>query len=226
MSPIFGLKLLTPTRQMLLVALKRRQRATADLLAEECYLSVGAVRQHLTALALQGLLDYEEERHGPGRPRHVYSLTPRGESLFPQQSSQVANAILTALGDEDQEVRARFLARLAEIQHQRMAERLRNTTGKERLDEFVAAAEEYGHLPSLEPEEDGWRIDSLHCPIYDVASRHQELCEAELACMRESLPGFHIERVSHRPAGDNYCSYRLRHAASDEEPLADPSGAG
>jgi predicted ArsR family transcriptional regulator len=78
------LDLLDPTRRAILVALKRLHSATAEEVAAHCFLSVGAARQHLQTLEAQGLIDHEPERRGPGRPRHRYLLTPRGEALFPK----------------------------------------------------------------------------------------------------------------------------------------------
>jgi predicted ArsR family transcriptional regulator len=206
--PSSGLSLLSPTRQQLLAALKRRQRATADALAVECYLSVGAVRQHLMALAMQGLLRYEEERYGPGRPRHVFSLTDEGEALFPQQSGKIAHALLSALEGEAPEVRARLFACLTEQQLAAISSRLGSREGLDRLNAYIALVDHLGYLPAFEASPEGGCVDFLHCPIFEVAREHPELCEVELVCMRGSLEEFHVERERHRLAGDQYCSFR------------------
>ena len=46
-------------------------------------LSTSAVRQQLTALQRDGLVTFDEVKHGVGRPRHRYRLTAAGDSLFP-----------------------------------------------------------------------------------------------------------------------------------------------
>ena len=41
-----------------------------------------AVRQQISGLLADGYIQQELERAGRGRPKHVYSLTPRGDRSF------------------------------------------------------------------------------------------------------------------------------------------------
>lgn len=220
------LDLLSPTRQLLVLALKRRKRATADELAADCYLSVGAARQHLMALVMQNLLVYEEERRGPGRPRHVFALAPDGEALFPRRSDTLATAFLQALQEEDPEIRTRVLDRVAEIRRSAVASRLVGKADFERLEEFVTALEEFGYFPTLERRGREATLRFQHCPYLDVVVSHPEVCDSETRCMGSALEGFRMERIGRVIDGEDHCSFRLTATTSEAAKLADPPAAG
>lgn len=223
--PWSSLELLSPTRQLLLLALKRRKRATADELAADCYLSVGAARQHLMALVMQGLLGYEEERRGPGRPRHIFTLSPEGEALFPRQTTLIARAVLRALKDEDQDTLRRVLDSVAEMQRANVMSRLSGKEGFERLREFANILEEGGYFPELERDGNSAILRFFHCPFMDVAAAHPEVCDAEVRCMARVLQGVRIERIAHMFEGDGHCVFRIMPESSPASRLARPTAA-
>src|SRR3954462_13669456 len=97
------------SRRGILMVLKKRGRARAEELAEELGITASAVRQHLTGLLGDGLVAFEEVRSGPGRPKHVYRLTPAAgtlvprpapaaDSLSPRTYSELTNELLDYAG--------------------------------------------------------------------------------------------------------------------------------
>jgi len=91
------LDLLPNTRRLLLLGIKERGEATADELSRASFLSIAAVRMHLYALETEGFVTHSRRRDGPGRPTHVFCLTPIGEELFPQGYAIMAMALLDAV---------------------------------------------------------------------------------------------------------------------------------
>ena len=87
---------LPSTRRAILVTLKKWGEGRAEDLAAELGVTTSAMRQHLSGLTGDGLVGYEERKGGPGRPKHVYHLTPEADSLFPRTYSE-----LTRILDED-----------------------------------------------------------------------------------------------------------------------------
>ncbi|NOQ40585.1 MAG: winged helix-turn-helix transcriptional regulator, partial [Anaerolineales bacterium] len=71
------------TRNRVLRTLLLNQRRTVNDLAEAVDINPISVRHHITKLEAEGLIQSEEERHGVGRPRLVYSLTNKGMEQFP-----------------------------------------------------------------------------------------------------------------------------------------------
>ena len=68
---------LPATRRQILQHIKMQGEAAADDLARHLRLTVTAVRQHLTGLAADGLVEHRPAVKGPGRPRHLFRLTDR-----------------------------------------------------------------------------------------------------------------------------------------------------
>src|SRR3972149_4513371 len=55
------------------------------------------VLQQLHALEQAGLVAHSIERHGVGRPRHLYDVTPNAQDLFPAAYNGFASALLDAI---------------------------------------------------------------------------------------------------------------------------------
>ncbi len=51
-------------------------------------------RQHLTGLERDGLVQTEKVKRQTGRPHYLFSLTPKGEEMFPQRFDLFAQALL------------------------------------------------------------------------------------------------------------------------------------
>lgn len=209
------LEFFSPTRQMLLVAIKHGGEATTEQLARETYLSPGAVRAHLLALEAQGLVSFDRLRDGPGRPRHVFRLTPNGERLFPQRYAEMANILLNAVKQEDSTTVERVLDRLVEDHVGLAIPSVSAHTRTERLLQLVNFIEKYGFFPRLESVDNGpAQLTLRHCPILSVASEHPELCEVECRALRAVLPGAKVTRTQHRLAGDALCTYTVESAGT------------
>ena len=108
---------LPATRRKLLEYLKREDGATSDAIAAALGITASAARQHLSALTTDGLIQFERERIGPGRPTHRYSLTTAGDALFPRNYVDLTNELLGYVEDNGELLARIFdkrgLARLA-----------------------------------------------------------------------------------------------------------------
>lgn len=204
------LEFFSPTRQMLLVAIKNGGAATTEQLARETYLSPGAVRAHLLALESQGLVSYERLRDGPGRPRHVFRLTPNGERLFPQMYAEMANVLLNAIKEEEPAVVERVLERILRDHVALARPSLSARSDRERLPQLVQFIEAHGFFPRLEnPEVGPLSVVLRHCPILSIASEHPEVCEVECRALRAVLPNSTVKRTEWRLKGDAVCTYTI-----------------
>ena len=82
------------TRQHILEYLQRHGRATVKELGSLLGLTSTGIRQHLTVLERDGLVDAREERGRVGRPTLVYSLTEKADALFPKTYDALATVLL------------------------------------------------------------------------------------------------------------------------------------
>lgn len=207
---VSGLEFLSPTRQMLLVAIKNAGETTTEQLARDTYLSAGAVRSHLLALEAQGLVTFLRVREGPGRPRHVFKLTDNGETLFPQLYAEMANILLSAIEAEDAAVIERVLGKYLKSQLDLASENLTAADRPERLLELVDMVDRYGFFPRLEVLDNGPAAFTLrHCPLFEVAAHHKSVCEIECRALNDVLPGAKVERTAWRLEGDSVCTYTV-----------------
>ncbi|MGD8822853.1 MAG: ArsR family transcriptional regulator, partial [Anaerolineales bacterium] len=85
------------TRKNILEYLQHHGSACVHELAEHLALSVGTVRHHLNVLERDDLVENQEIRHGVGRPKLVYTLSPAGLETFPKKYDWLSNALLDEL---------------------------------------------------------------------------------------------------------------------------------
>jgi len=79
------------TRRQILEYLQRHGRGTVKELGQLLGLTSTGIRQHLTVLERDGLVDVREERGHVGRPTLVYSLTEKADALFPKTYDVLVN---------------------------------------------------------------------------------------------------------------------------------------
>jgi predicted ArsR family transcriptional regulator len=87
------------SKQQILVLLKRAGSATVEEAAGALSLASMTARQHLVGLERDGLVWSEKVKRATGRPHFVYTLTPKGEDMFPRRYDLLAKLLLDELGN-------------------------------------------------------------------------------------------------------------------------------
>ncbi len=209
-------------RRAILIHLRQLGPSSPDAVASALEASRTGVLQQLHALEAAGLVSHAAEKHGVGRPRHVYDVTPDAQGLFPTDYGGFASGLLKAIeavGGDDL-VEQVFAARRRQIGdriRRRMAERLPDDASlADRVRALAALQDEAGYLAEAVLTDDGaLRLVEHNCAIDKIAKRTTAPCDAELALFREVLgPG--VERDSHIASGDRCCSYRVGEPAARE----------
>jgi predicted ArsR family transcriptional regulator len=200
------------SRRSVLDALKRDGEASAETLAGQLGISVAGARQHLTALADEGLVLARDEPRGDGergRPRLVYSLTARTESLFPKAYDELANELLRHVEAEDGTLVEKIFVRRRDTRIDNATKRLAGKkTLRAKVAEVAKILDEDGSLAEWEPAGKGaFRIIEHNCAILAVAQRHPNACKSEIEFLQTVLPEATVERVSHIVAGGHQCAY-------------------
>jgi predicted ArsR family transcriptional regulator len=202
-------------RRAILLHLRQAGPTSPDTLAAALGASRTGVLQQLHALEEAHLVNHAAEKHGVGRPRHLYDVTADAQELFPADYGGFASGLLAAIesiGGEDL-VDQVFQARrrqIADRVRRRMAERLpENATLAERVRELAVIQDEGGYLAEALLAPDGTiRLREHNCAIYHVASGARAACDAELALFGELL-GTDVVRETHIASGDRCCTYRI-----------------
>jgi DeoR family suf operon transcriptional repressor len=199
---------LGPARRALLVALRRAGEASAEALAERLQITPSAVRQQLRTLTERELVMHRDERAGPGRPRRLYSLGPKAQSLFPSAHGELGSELLAYVEEEDPALLERVFERRRAARVVDAEARLAGRDFAGRVQELARILDEAGYLAEFERCADGtFRITEHNCAILAVARRHGHACTTELSFLREVLPGASVERISHIASGGHACVY-------------------
>jgi len=179
-------------------------------LGELLGLTSTGIRQHLTVLERDGLIDAHEERGHVGRPALVYSLTDTGDALYPKKYDDLANTLLDELrtlagSDVLQSLLRRVAARFAEP----YMERVEGRPLPERAAEVTKIIGERGCLADLDVRSNECLISQHTCPFPNVARVNSGVCALEVEFVR-LLAGADARLVSSLLRGDRSCTYRLR----------------
>ncbi|MCH8993989.1 MAG: ArsR family transcriptional regulator [Chloroflexi bacterium] len=198
------------TRKQIVDYLRRHGRATVKELDTHLGLTSTGVRQHLTVLEREGLVDAQEERGHVGRPALVYRLTDEGDALYPKSYDQLANILLeevreVAGGQALQTLLRRTATRFAEPYRARLEGR----SLAERVQETSKIIQERGSLSEAVQDGDDWLIKQYTCPFPKVAEENSCVCALDVEFVRQ-LVGTDARLSTSLLRGDDCCTYRIR----------------
>jgi predicted ArsR family transcriptional regulator len=214
-SPSPGPGASSTLRREVLYALRTGGPAAPDQVADRVGASRTGVLQQLRTLETAGLVSRSLSRHGVGRPRHVYDLTPDAQELFPANYGSLTQSVLAAIqhigGDEL--IQAVFEARrelLAARIRRRMEENLPgNASLWEKVREVASYTDETGYLGRATRDADGAiRLQEHNCAIFGVSGTYKVACAAELQLFSEVL-GANVTRECCIATGGRSCTYRV-----------------
>ena len=198
------------TRQQILDYLRSHGRATVKDLDAFLGLTSTGVRQHLTVLEREGLVEAHEERGHVGRPALVYQLTETGDALYPKKYDQLANVLLEEMREVTGAQTFQTLLRRVAV---RFADPYRpRVEGKPLPDRIIAATEiirERGCEADALQDGDGWLIRQFTCPFPKVAGENSCVCALDVEFVRQ-LVGTDARLTTSLLRGDRCCTFRVR----------------
>ena len=160
------------TKQQILILLKRTGSISVEQTAGALAVASMTARQHLSNLERDGLIVAEKAKQPKGRPHFLYSLTPKGEEMFPRRYDLLAQIMLDEVGslqpdDVDglsaDEKRSLLIRRTAD----RLADRYRlHVEGRQLEDRIIAVTEILqliGGFAEWYRINDGYEIRDYNC---------------------------------------------------------------
>src|SRR5690242_12568033 len=163
-------------RRAILIHIRQAGPSSPDALAASLGASRTGILQQLHALEGAGLVSHAAEKHGVGRPRHVYDVTADAQGLFPTDYGGFASGLVKAIeavGGEDL-VEQVFAARRRQI-----GDRVRRRMGEQLQDDASLVAkvralavlqDEAGYLAEAVVGPDGAiRLREHNCAIDKIA---------------------------------------------------------
>ena len=200
------------TRQQILDYLRRQGRATVKDLDGYLGLTSTGVRQHLTVLEREGLVEAHEERGHVGRPALVYQLTEQGDGLYPKKYDQLANIVLEEVrGLAGAQALQTLLRRAAVRFADSYRSRLEGKPLAERVTEATLIIRERGSEVDCVQDGGDWLIRQYTCPFPQVAQQNSCVCALDVEFVRQ-LVGADARLSTSLLRGDRACTYRVRQA--------------
>ena len=195
------------TRDKILQKLLKYPRSSINELAQSVDINAISVRHHLTNLQAEGLVIAEEERHGVGRPRLVYSLTEIGVEQFPSSYLRFTNILIDKLKEtlSREELNSLFTMISDDIISNYETDFV-NLELEDKLDLMKKVLSELGYSIEWSKDNDQYLIHEMGCPYYHLGQNHPEICQMDITLFSKllSLP---IKQVNCLLNGDSHCTF-------------------
>lgn len=207
----------TPGRKAVLSLLKREGPVSAEQLADRVGVTAMAVRLHLYGLEADGLVAYQEQPKGRGRPVKLWRVTEKANGHFADAHAALTSDLIgqmrKAFGDRGLDKLLKL--RTAEQEKLYRAEVGDKRTLRSRVDALARIREREGYM--AEVRRDSATGDLLlvenHCPVCAAARVCTGLCREEIVLFERVLgKDVRVERLTHILAGAGRCTYRISEA--------------
>lgn len=209
MISLFGLR----QQQLLTLLLQQKEGLTVEALSRALGITDNAVRQHLTALERDGVVEKGETQSTGGRPEHLYELTTAGQELFPRHYSWFAELLVGSLREEQgTEALRERLESMGRAVGRQVATKLFGIEDKsERIRMLSGIMRELGYQPaSIGPTDENLPgIEASNCVFHSLAQRYPEVCFFDLAMMSEVV-GSDVVHDECMVRGGNVCRFKFR----------------
>jgi predicted ArsR family transcriptional regulator len=197
------------TREKILISLLKNPKSTISDLAAVVNINAISVRHHISSLTADGLVTIEEERHGVGRPRLVYSLSQEGMEHFPTRYFRLTNRILNQVKDslppeKIGELFSDIAKDIAADHHQT----LKSMDIEGKLTFIQNLLDEEGFFVEWEKKDDHYIIHEVSCPYFQVVQNHPEVCRLDQTLITEMLD-IPANKMNCILDGDRRCSYLI-----------------
>jgi predicted ArsR family transcriptional regulator len=176
-------------------------------LADAMEVTATAVRQRLTRLMNQSMIEREAIRAGRGRPKHRYSLTDKGVRQTGSNFTDLALALwgeIKMVGDEN--VGRDLLKRISRALAAGYASQIQGTSPAERLQSLADLLEQRRIPVSIGTSGDHTTLTAHACPYPNLAEKDSSVCQMEKMMFSE-LIGSEVELTQCRRDGGGECRF-------------------
>ena len=200
----------TRQKELLRALLGTTEGLSAEALARHLGITTNAVRQHLAALANDGLVAPAGMRRSGGRPEQLHVLTGRGRELFPRHYSWFAELLVGLVRQEHgSEGLSERLHRLGqEVAAGLRQRRSDGATQATVVDELAGLMAELGYSAKSVGSDSEKVIEAQNCVFHQLAMKDPDICAFDLAL----LSAFTDREVDHQECmarGGSVCRFRF-----------------
>jgi len=199
----------TSTKDRILDLLKKEVSLSVNDFTEQLQITHMAVRKHLATLEKDGLVLSVERKQPMGRPLQLYSLTQKGERVFPKNYEGITLEFLKDIEEIHGEDSIHLLFKKREDRlTTEYSTRLKTNSLPERLNEIVQIQNEKGYMASIRQiDEHSFELIEYNCPIYSVAQEYKMACHCETEMFKKVVGTDLVHRTTCKTDGDNHCKF-------------------
>ncbi len=208
------IELLGQTQQQLLKLLNKNKKGlTIPELIDRLDISRNAVKQHLTSLEKNNLIQTGALHKTAGRPLQSYMLSDEGKERFARKYSWFAQVLLESLRTEKGEKGlSKFLEKIGSSISAQYLPDLKKLKTKDRVNKVAKILSELGYEAEALSSKDKTEISKLeisNCVFQHLANSCPEICSFDLALL-SNLTGQKIEQQSCIARDGNVCSFGVK----------------
>lgn len=201
-------------QQQIVGLLLRRGPLTIADLADALGVAKTTLRPQVDRLVLQGWLDRDRRRQGPGRPADVFSVSAQSRRQSAQQTmGEFARFLLEAVADS--EPRSKVTSVVDGV-GRRVARALRPIIGggppRERIQRLSEFLSERGILNDVSQSKQGATLSIHACPYVGLAGEYRQVCAMHRRTVAELLGG-NISSHRCRHEGHTCCEFKVNTAS-------------
>ncbi|WP_044552365.1 helix-turn-helix transcriptional regulator [Azospirillum lipoferum] len=202
----------TVTDKLLTVLKTQGPQTTADL-GQALGTTAENMRQQLSRLAAEGLVEARARPRGVGRPAQLWQLTAAGHARFPDSHADLAAQLIRSIAERlgQEALDSVIAARRADTEANYLAELKDVVQVRDRVARLAAIRSREGYMADWWEEADGsLLLVENHCPICAAAGADQGFCRSELAVFQQVVGSdAPVCRVEHILADARRCAYRI-----------------
>ena len=198
-------------QELMQALLRHKQGLSIDVLASQLSISRNAIRQHLTSLERDGLIQKGNVVPSGGRPEQLYVLSTKAIEQFPKQYSWLAELLLQEIATETNS--KGLSAKLAAMGKKIGASLKQKLPGadvsSERINALAQAMANLGYDATSHIENGEHFIKAQNCVFHSLAEKIPEVCSFDLALLATGSGG----KVEHRECmvrGGTCCQFQFK----------------
>ncbi|QGQ46179.1 transcriptional regulator [Metabacillus sediminilitoris] len=201
------------TKDKILELLKKDVSLSVNDLTERLYITHMAVRKHLNILEKDHLIKSIEVKQQMGRPLQLYSLTDKGERLFPKNYEGLTVDFLHDIKEihGENSIKQLFKKREQRLINEYSPRIVHEHTPSEKIKEIVNIQNEKGYMANVTKiDENTFELIEYNCPILAVAKEFKIACQCETEMLKDVLQTKQVNRICCKTDGDDHCRFFIR----------------
>ncbi len=184
---------------------------TALDLADLLDINESAVRRHLNKLENREFIESYFEKADQGRPKKYFSITEKGEELFPKETELVLNTLIKNMKENlGEEKLDEFSDLIVEDLKEYFPELDEEEDIENKVRKITASSDELGFYSSYKKEGDHYSIRYENCVFGDLPEEQASwLCEIHMKIIKDLLGEIDVEQEKSMLQGDKICLQKI-----------------